>query len=570
MPNAESPFRLNWASFSTGDRRSDVVSDHSIFVGDLASDVTDSMLQEIFASKYPSVKGAKVVVDPNTGRSKGYGFVRFGDENEKTIAMTDMNGVYCSSRPMRIGAATPRKSGGFGINGSSTQSFQSDGDSTNTTVFVGRLDPAVSEDELRQSFSQYGEIASIKIPVGKQCGFVQFVHRNNAEDALQALNGTVLGKQAVRLSWGRNPANKQLRGELSNQWSSAYYGPQMYDAYGFAIPSQDPIFVCHSIRGVILCTGINNNGKQAVRRARPESDPLLEGVDQILAVIDVLLASRCRVGNQPDWYSILQLPHPSSSSSSGGNGSIEIKRGYRRLALLLSSDHNKYPFADSALRLVSEAFAFLSDLERKSLFDAQFRANRCPAATPPPRRSFWTSCPACCHVFEYDRLYVDRTLLCRTCMRPFHASEMVGSPPIVPGTDMYYCAWGFFPLGFPGSGFPNSEAAGTPVFSKDWKPFHPVTPWWGNHAGEQAEEPLNAVPVNVAAAERSEGPNSWRKKSSPTRNRKVVAKRELAIMRGRVLFLEKPIHQDQMDWNPVESEALQLKLHKGRALLTST
>ncbi|KAG0497526.1 hypothetical protein HPP92_002217 [Vanilla planifolia] len=65
-----------------------------------------------------------------------------------------------------------------------------------------------------------------------------------------------------------------------------------------------------------------------------ESDPLLEGVDQILAVIDVLLASRCRVGNQPDWYSILQLPHPSSSSSSGGNGSIEIKRGYRRLALL--------------------------------------------------------------------------------------------------------------------------------------------------------------------------------------------------------------------------------------------
>ncbi|KAG0501875.1 hypothetical protein HPP92_001947 [Vanilla planifolia] len=235
MPNAESPFRLNWASFSTGDRRSDVVSDHSIFVGDLASDVTDSMLQEIFASKYPSVKGAKVVVDPNTGRSKGYGFVRFGDENEKTIAMTDMNGVYCSSRPMRIGAATPRKSDDVIL--------------PKLEFFVGRLDPAVSEDELRQSFSQYGEIASIKIPVGKQCGFVQFVHRNNAEDALQALNGTVLGKQAVRLSWGRNPANKQLRGELSNQWSSAYYGPQMYDAYGFAIPSQDPMLYATAYGG---------------------------------------------------------------------------------------------------------------------------------------------------------------------------------------------------------------------------------------------------------------------------------------------------------------------------------
>jgi len=46
-------------------------------------------------------------------------------------------------------------------------------------VFVGGLDPNVTEDELKQSFSQYGEIASVKIPVGKQCGFVQFVQRYN-------------------------------------------------------------------------------------------------------------------------------------------------------------------------------------------------------------------------------------------------------------------------------------------------------------------------------------------------------------------------------------------------------
>jgi RNA recognition motif-containing protein len=44
-------------------------------------------------------------------------------------------------------------------------------------VFVGGLDPNVSEDDLRQTFSQYGEISSVKIPVGKQCGFVQFLQR---------------------------------------------------------------------------------------------------------------------------------------------------------------------------------------------------------------------------------------------------------------------------------------------------------------------------------------------------------------------------------------------------------
>lgn len=234
MPNTDQTFRLNWATFSSsGDKRTDNASDLSIFVGDLAADVTDALLHETFVSKYPSVKAAKVVIDANSGRSKGYGFVRFGDDNERNQAMTEMNGVYCSTRPMRIGPATPRKSLGYQqANGGS----QSDGDSTNTTIFVGGLDPNVTDDELRQPFSQYGEIFSVKIPVGKGCGFVQFANRSNAEEALQKLNGTVVGNQTVRLSWGRNPANKQLRAEFGSQWSGAYYGGRMYDGYGYAIP----------------------------------------------------------------------------------------------------------------------------------------------------------------------------------------------------------------------------------------------------------------------------------------------------------------------------------------------
>lgn len=242
MPNTDQPFRLNWASFSTGEKRSDNnASDLSIFVGDLAADVTDGLLLETFSAKYPSVKAAKVVFDANTGRSKGYGFVRFGDDNERSQAMTEMNGIYCSSRPMRIGAATPRKSsgyhnGGYSSNGSSTQGSQSDGDSTNTTIFVGGLDSSVTDEDLRQPFSQYGEIVSVKIPTGKGCGFVQFSNRNNAEEALQKLNGTAIGKQTVRLSWGRNPANKQIRGDFGNQWGGAYYGGHAYDGYGYTLP----------------------------------------------------------------------------------------------------------------------------------------------------------------------------------------------------------------------------------------------------------------------------------------------------------------------------------------------
>lgn len=104
MPNAEQNFRLNWATLGAGEKRDDT-PDFTIFVGDLAADVNDYYLLETFKAVYSSVKGAKVVTDRSTGRSKGYGFVRFGDESDQLRAMTEMNGVLCSTRPMRIGPA---------------------------------------------------------------------------------------------------------------------------------------------------------------------------------------------------------------------------------------------------------------------------------------------------------------------------------------------------------------------------------------------------------------------------------------------------------------------------------
>ncbi|AQK43959.1 Polyadenylate-binding protein RBP47B [Zea mays] len=236
MPNTDRPFKLNWASYSMGEKRSEVASDHSIFVGDLAADVTDEMLLELFSSKYRSVKGAKVIIDANTGRSRGYGFVRFGDDNDKSHAMSEMNGVYCSTRPIRIGPATPRRSSGD--SGSSTPGH-SDGDSSNRTVYVGGLDPNVSEDELRKAFAKY-DLASVKIPLGKQCGFVQFVSRTDAEEALQGLNGSLIGKQAVRLSWVRSPSHKQSRGDSVNRRNNMYYGTPFYGGYGYASPVPHP------------------------------------------------------------------------------------------------------------------------------------------------------------------------------------------------------------------------------------------------------------------------------------------------------------------------------------------
>ncbi|KAJ9689777.1 hypothetical protein PVL29_012450 [Vitis rotundifolia] len=252
MPNVEQNFRLNWASFGVGEKRPDNTPDFTIFVGDLASDVTDYMLQETFRVHYPSVKGAKVVTDRLTGRTKGYGFVRFGDESEQLRAMTEMNGMFCSTRPMRIGPATTKKTVGSEqypkASYQNSQGTENESDPNNTTIFVGGLDSSVSDDHLRQVFSQYGELVHVKIPVGKRCGFVQFADRACAEEALRMLNGTPLGGQNIRLSWGRSPSNRQdpSVGAVQpqpdpNQYGGYYgYAAHGYETYGYAPPAQDP------------------------------------------------------------------------------------------------------------------------------------------------------------------------------------------------------------------------------------------------------------------------------------------------------------------------------------------
>lgn len=92
-------FKLRWAMKQTIRE-----STESIFVGDLADDVTDRMLLKTFRDHgYSSAVSAKVSTDRATGRSSGYGFVRFTDHGQMLLAIESMNGVECSSRPMRIG-----------------------------------------------------------------------------------------------------------------------------------------------------------------------------------------------------------------------------------------------------------------------------------------------------------------------------------------------------------------------------------------------------------------------------------------------------------------------------------
>jgi len=127
----------------------------------------------------------------------------------------------------------------------SSQGNCSENDPNNTTVFVGGLDSNVDEEYLRQIFTPYGEISYVKIPVGKHCGFVQFTSRSCAEEAIQMLNGSQIGGQKARLSWGRSTQNRQASQHDAN---SQYNGNNYYryqqpgnEGYSYGAPNaQDP------------------------------------------------------------------------------------------------------------------------------------------------------------------------------------------------------------------------------------------------------------------------------------------------------------------------------------------
>lgn len=82
-------------------------------------------------------------------------------------------------------------------------------DPTNTTVFVGGLLYEVGEHILFTLFKHFGQILQIKIPPGKNCGFIKFSMREEAEEAILAMEGYVIGGQRIRLGWGRVSANNK-------------------------------------------------------------------------------------------------------------------------------------------------------------------------------------------------------------------------------------------------------------------------------------------------------------------------------------------------------------------------
>ncbi len=89
-----------------------------LYVGNLAYGVSSSDLEQMFAP-HGTVQSAQVIADRDTGRSKGFGFVEMGSEQEAQAAIQAMNGKDMDGRQLTVNEAKPREDRGGGGRGGS-------------------------------------------------------------------------------------------------------------------------------------------------------------------------------------------------------------------------------------------------------------------------------------------------------------------------------------------------------------------------------------------------------------------------------------------------------------------
>jgi RNA recognition motif-containing protein len=87
-----------------------------IYVGNLAYGVSSSDLQQMF-EPHGTVQSAQVIMDRDTGRSKGFGFVEMDSDQEAQAAITALNGQQIDGRTLTVNEARPREDRGSGGGG---------------------------------------------------------------------------------------------------------------------------------------------------------------------------------------------------------------------------------------------------------------------------------------------------------------------------------------------------------------------------------------------------------------------------------------------------------------------
>ena len=183
-----------------------------LFVGNLDRSLATKDLEELFG-RYGAVQRAQVIMDKETGQSKGFGFVTFSAPEEASEAINALNGYDWNGRQISVTEARGKK----GDAPRNTDSFRPGGVPGVKELFVSGLDWRQSSDDLRDLFAPYGQVLKAKVITDRETrrskgiGFVQMSSTTENEAAIQGLNGRDMNGRSLSVSEARERGATSFR-----------------------------------------------------------------------------------------------------------------------------------------------------------------------------------------------------------------------------------------------------------------------------------------------------------------------------------------------------------------------
>jgi len=175
----------------------------TIFVGNVSWNVDNDRLSQEF-SECGEVLDARVQLDRNTGRSRGFGYVTFAT-TEAVEAAIALNGTKeVDGRTLNIDRSTDNKGGN---REKRAQAFGDTRSATSNVLFVGNLSWDTTEDNVWEIFKEHGAVDSVRLPTDRETGkpkgygYVEYSTVESAQAAIEALSGQEINGRNIRLDF---------------------------------------------------------------------------------------------------------------------------------------------------------------------------------------------------------------------------------------------------------------------------------------------------------------------------------------------------------------------------------
>jgi len=165
----------------------------------LPSDLSEDQFYDLFI-EFGEIVSSKIMVDQNTGKSLGFGFVRFSDSESAQRAILKMNGTQIQNKRLLCKLANQ-----------SQHSFDQWSKILNhqipsNNLYIKPLSQDTTEEDLRKLFEKFGTIVTCKVMIdhktglSRQIGFVRFESKDEAKMALEEMNNYKLDDNAPPLT----------------------------------------------------------------------------------------------------------------------------------------------------------------------------------------------------------------------------------------------------------------------------------------------------------------------------------------------------------------------------------